>query len=74
VKRVESGFGPPVSDHARQKLGRALQQAGVEVIDENGGNPGVRLRKLLKQKQLSDGFKRLSDQRLQRCLCFFVLF
>jgi hypothetical protein len=45
VKRVESGFGPPVSDHAREKLRRALQQAGVEFIDENGGGPGVRLRK-----------------------------
>jgi transcriptional regulator with XRE-family HTH domain len=51
VKRVESGFGPPVSDHAREKLGRALQQAGVEFIDENGGGPGVRLRKPLKQKR-----------------------
>jgi transcriptional regulator with XRE-family HTH domain len=51
VKRVESGLGPPVSDHAREKLGRALQQAGVEFIDENGGGPGVRLRKALKQKR-----------------------
>jgi transcriptional regulator with XRE-family HTH domain len=51
VKRVESGLGASVSDHAREKLGRALQQAGVEFIDENGGGPGVRLRKALKQKR-----------------------
>jgi len=29
---------------------RALEAAGVEFIDENGGGPGVRLRKLLRSK------------------------
>jgi hypothetical protein len=29
---------------------RALESAGVEFIDENGGGPGVRLRKATKQK------------------------
>jgi len=29
---------------------RALEGAGVEFIDENGGGPGVRLRKRQKQK------------------------
>jgi hypothetical protein len=29
---------------------RALEAAGVEFIDENGGGPGVRLRKPLKAK------------------------
>jgi transcriptional regulator with XRE-family HTH domain len=29
---------------------RALQEAGVEFIDENGGGPGVRLRKPGRQK------------------------
>jgi ribosome-binding protein aMBF1 (putative translation factor) len=29
---------------------RALEAAGVEFIDENGGGPGVRLRKPLKEK------------------------
>jgi hypothetical protein len=30
---------------------RALENAGVEFIDENGGGPGVRLRKPPKQKR-----------------------
>jgi hypothetical protein len=29
---------------------RALESAGVEFIDENGGGPGVRLREPLKRK------------------------
>ena len=45
VKRVEAGLGPRVSDEARNKLRRALESAGVEFIDENGGGPGVRLRR-----------------------------
>jgi DNA-binding XRE family transcriptional regulator len=45
VKRVEGDTGPRVSDLARTKLRRALESAGVEFIDENGGGPGVRLRK-----------------------------
>jgi hypothetical protein len=31
---------------------RALEEAGVEFIDENGGGPGVRLRKSGKQKPI----------------------
>jgi predicted transcriptional regulator len=45
VKRVEGDLGPRVSDEARGKLRRALESAGVEFIDENGGGPGVRLKK-----------------------------
>jgi transcriptional regulator with XRE-family HTH domain len=45
VKRLEGGFGPHVSDAARTKLQQAIEAAGVEFIDENGGGPGVRLRK-----------------------------
>jgi transcriptional regulator with XRE-family HTH domain len=30
---------------------RALESGGVEFIDENGGGPGVRLRKLAQRKQ-----------------------
>ena len=32
-------------------LRRALESAGVEFIDQNGGGTGVRLRKPLKQKR-----------------------
>jgi transcriptional regulator with XRE-family HTH domain len=45
VKRLEGGFGARVSDDARGKLRRAIEAAGIEFIDENGGGPGVRLRK-----------------------------
>ncbi len=51
VKRAESGLGPPVSDQAREKLTRALQEAGVDFINENGGGPGVRLRTIPKHKR-----------------------
>jgi transcriptional regulator with XRE-family HTH domain len=50
VKRVESGTGPRVSNEARTKLQRALESAGVEFIDENGGGPGVRMRKRQQRK------------------------
>ena len=45
VKRVEAGTGPRVSENARERLQRALESGGVEFIEENGGGPGVRLRK-----------------------------
>jgi transcriptional regulator with XRE-family HTH domain len=51
VKRVEAGKGPNVSDDARIRLRRALEAAGVEFIDENGGGPGVRLRKRQRKKE-----------------------
>ena len=44
VKRVETETGPRVSDRARAKIHRALEVAGIEFIDENGG--GVKLRKV----------------------------
>jgi hypothetical protein len=37
----------PANDSA---VRRALEAAGVEFIDENGGGPGVRLRKRQRQK------------------------
>ncbi len=45
VKRVEADLGIRVSQEARSKLRAALEKAGIEFIDENGGGPGVRLRK-----------------------------
>jgi transcriptional regulator with XRE-family HTH domain len=51
IKRVEAGSGPRVSENARLKLRRALEAGGIEFIDENGGGPGVRLRKRQRPKQ-----------------------
>jgi transcriptional regulator with XRE-family HTH domain len=45
VKRIEGQFGPNVSDEARSKLQRALEMAGIEFIEENGGGVGARFRK-----------------------------
>ena len=51
VKRAEGGGEIKVSDDARAKLKRALEQAGVEFIDENGGGAGVRLRKVSSRRK-----------------------
>jgi transcriptional regulator with XRE-family HTH domain len=45
VKRLEGGFGPRVSVEARSKLQDALEAAGIQFIDENGGGAGVRFRR-----------------------------
>jgi len=45
VKRVETDLGVRVSDEAKMRLRNALEAGGVEFLDENGGGPGVRLRK-----------------------------
>ena len=34
-------------EHTAHRIRVALEQAGIEFIDENGGGPGVRLRKAL---------------------------
>jgi transcriptional regulator with XRE-family HTH domain len=39
-----------VSADAALAMEKALKQAGVEFIEENGGGPGVRLRKRLQEK------------------------
>jgi ribosome-binding protein aMBF1 (putative translation factor) len=46
IRRAESA-GPDTSLTAANELAirRALEAAGVEFIDDNGGGPGVRLRK-----------------------------
>ena len=51
VKRLEGGFGPHVSDEARIKMQKTLERAGISFIDENGGGPGLRLRKPQRSKQ-----------------------
>jgi len=45
VKRVEARRGPPVSHEARGRIQKALEAGGAEFIFEDGGGPGVRLRK-----------------------------
>jgi transcriptional regulator with XRE-family HTH domain len=45
VKRLEGGFGPRVSEDAKAKLQKAIEAAGIEFLDENGGGLGVRFRK-----------------------------
>ena len=49
IKRLEGGFGPHVSDEARARLQKAIESAGVEFIEENGGGAGVRFRKAKKR-------------------------
>jgi transcriptional regulator with XRE-family HTH domain len=50
VKRLEGGFGPKVSNDAQVKLQKAIEAAGIEFLDENGGGLGVRYRKPRRQK------------------------
>ena len=46
IKRLEAQDGPLGGrDETGTKIRLALETAGVEFIDENGGGPGVRLRK-----------------------------
>jgi transcriptional regulator with XRE-family HTH domain len=41
----------PVSREAIRAMRTALERAGIEFIDENGGGPGVRLRRRQKSKK-----------------------
>jgi transcriptional regulator with XRE-family HTH domain len=51
VARLESADGELGGrEDTGQKLRAAIEAAGVEFIDENGGGPGVRLRKPRKEK------------------------
>lgn len=43
-----------VSDDAAKAMYEALKRVGVEFIDENGGGPGVRLRKAQRKKSLKE--------------------
>jgi transcriptional regulator with XRE-family HTH domain len=50
VTRAESASGKPNLTKANiEAIRRALEAAGVEFIPENGGGPGVRLRKTAEQ-------------------------
>ena len=51
IKRLEASDGPLGGrSETGDKIWRALQLAGVEFINENGGGPGVRLRKVPREK------------------------
>jgi hypothetical protein len=51
IRRVEVVEGEiPVTPANEAALRKALEAAGVEFIDENGGGPGVRLRKPVRGK------------------------
>jgi transcriptional regulator with XRE-family HTH domain len=51
IKRLEANDGPLGGrSETGSKIWRALQLAGVEFITENGGGPGVRLRKVPREK------------------------
>ncbi len=45
IRRMESNDGP-VQGHSGNvwKVQHAIEDAGIEFIDENGGGPGVRLK------------------------------
>ena len=45
VKRAEGSGKPTPSAEAIAAIRSALEAAGVDFIEENGGGPGVRLRK-----------------------------
>ena len=52
IKRLEANDGPLGGRSGTgAKIQTALERAGVEFIDENGGGPGVRLRKHQQPKQ-----------------------
>jgi predicted transcriptional regulator len=52
IKRLETQPGELGAQRRTiEAIVKALEKAGVEFIDENGGGPGVRLRKSPKQKR-----------------------
>jgi DNA-binding XRE family transcriptional regulator len=51
IKRLEAQDGPLGGRDETVKIRLALETAGVEFLDENGGGPGVRLR----ERQLKKG-------------------
>ena len=51
IKRLEADDGPLGGrSETGDRIRFALEAAGVEFIDENGGGPGVRLRKRLQKR------------------------
>jgi DNA-binding XRE family transcriptional regulator len=53
IKRLEANDGPLGGRiETGAKIQASLERAGIEFIDENGGGPGVRLRKRGKEKSV----------------------
>ena len=50
VHQLEAGIGQP-RQATLEVIRRAFEAAGVEFIEENGGGPGVRLRKRQRPKK-----------------------
>jgi predicted transcriptional regulator len=51
IKRLEAAEGWLAGrETTGQKIRAALEKAGIDFIDENGGGPGVRLRKRQRSK------------------------
>jgi transcriptional regulator with XRE-family HTH domain len=50
VHQLEAGISEP-RRATLDAIRRAFEKAGIEFIDENGGGPGVRLRKPIRQKR-----------------------
>jgi ribosome-binding protein aMBF1 (putative translation factor) len=56
IKRLEAQDGPLGGrNETGMKIRSALEIAGIEFIDENGGGPGVRLRKRPNKKAPREG-------------------
>jgi predicted transcriptional regulator len=54
IKRLEAVDGPLGGrNETTDKIRNALQSAGIEFIDENGGGPGVRLKRRTTRSHVS---------------------
>src|SRR5450631_2181054 len=64
VRRAEAAEGqPPITESNCDAIERALESAGVEFIAENGGGPGVRLKKTAKGvEEISQEIDALEDK------------
>lgn len=49
LKRVEGSAAIKAADKSHIAVRKALEEAGVEFIEENGGGPGVRLRNAISE-------------------------
>jgi transcriptional regulator with XRE-family HTH domain len=54
VRQLEAGMNEPRRS-TLEVIRRAFEKAGIEFIDENGGGPGVRLRRRQRSKRTSSG-------------------